>query len=117
MGGEADDAAGVLIHDHQDPMGPQGGRFAPEQIDAPEAVLDVPEEGQPGRAGGMFFRPIVTSENPANRIFVDWDGEGQGDLLGKAGTPPGGIAQLHLDDGFNEFFVGSVGSGPTPALG
>ena len=41
--------------------------------------------------------------------------EGQGDLLGNAGTPPGGIAQLHLDDGFNEFFVGSIGSGPAPA--
>jgi len=77
----------------------------------------LPEEGRPGRAGGMLIRPIVTSENPANRVFVDWDGEGPGDLPRNAGTPPGMIAQLHLEDGFNEFFIGSVGSGPTPAPG
>jgi hypothetical protein len=94
MDPEADDAAGVLIHDDQDPMGPQGGRFAPEQIDAPEAILHVPKEGQPGRAGGMLFRSIVTGENPSNRVFVDWDAESQGDLLSDAGATPAGIAQL-----------------------
>jgi len=32
------DPTGVLIHDNQDPMDPPGGRFAPEQIETPEAV-------------------------------------------------------------------------------
>jgi len=32
MDAEPNDPAGVLIHDDQDPVGPQRGRFAPEQI-------------------------------------------------------------------------------------
>ena len=117
MDAEPDDPAGVLIHDDQDPVDPQRGRFAPEQIDTPEAVLDVAQEGQPGWTAGVLFRPIVTGENPSNHVFVDWDVESQGDLLSDAGTAPGGIALLHLDDGFNEFFVGPLGTGPAAALG
>jgi len=45
MDAEANDPARVLIHDHQDPVGPQHGRFAPEQIHAPEAVSHVAQEG------------------------------------------------------------------------
>jgi hypothetical protein len=32
MDAEPNDPAGILIHDDQDPVGPQRGRFAPEQI-------------------------------------------------------------------------------------
>ena len=42
---EPHDAAGELIHNHQDPMSPQRGRFALEQIYAPEAVLQVAQKG------------------------------------------------------------------------
>ena len=35
MDAETNDPACVLIHDHQDPVGPQRGRLAPEQIHAP----------------------------------------------------------------------------------
>jgi hypothetical protein len=45
MDAAPDDPAGVLIHDDQDPVGPQRGRFAPEQIYTPEAVLHVAQEG------------------------------------------------------------------------
>ena len=41
---EPKDAARILIHDHQDPVGPQRGRLAPEQIDTPEAVFHVAQE-------------------------------------------------------------------------
>ena len=41
---EANDAARELIHDDQDPVGPQGGRFAPEQIQTPAAVLQVAQD-------------------------------------------------------------------------
>ena len=44
MNAEPHDAARVLIHDDQDPVSPQGGRFAPEQIHTPEAVLHVAQE-------------------------------------------------------------------------
>ncbi len=52
---EPNDPAGVLIHDDQDPAGPQRGRFAPEQIYTPEAVLHVANEGQPGWTTGVLF--------------------------------------------------------------
>jgi hypothetical protein len=35
MDTEPNDPARALIHDHQDPVGPQRGRLAPEQIHAP----------------------------------------------------------------------------------
>jgi hypothetical protein len=88
MDAEAHDAARVLIHDHQDPVGPQRSRFAPEQIHAPEAVFHVPQESQPGRTTRVLSRPVVTSENPANGVFVDLDVERQGDLLCDSRTAP-----------------------------
>ena len=81
-------------------MSLQGGRFASEQIYTPEAVLEVTNEGQPGWPPGARFRSVVTGENPSNHVFVDGDSESQGNLLSDARTAPGGIALLHLDDGF-----------------
>ena len=107
---EPNDPAGVLIHDDQDPAGPQRGRFAPEQIYTPEAVLHVANEGQPGWTTGVLFRPIVAGENPSNDVFVDGDVESQGNLLSDSRAAPGGIALLHLDNSVDEFFVGSVWS-------
>jgi hypothetical protein len=52
---EPGDPAGVLIHDDQDPVGSQGGRCAPEQIDTPEAVLQV----APGKSARRnHWRPV-----------------------------------------------------------
>jgi hypothetical protein len=41
---KSNDAAAELIHNNQHPMGTQGGRFAPEQIQTPEAVLPVAQD-------------------------------------------------------------------------
>ena len=75
MDAEANDPARVLIHDHQNPVGPQHGRFAPEQIHAPEAVSHVAQERQPGGTAGVLSRRVVMGENPANHVFVNWDVE------------------------------------------
>src|SRR5437016_5964020 len=102
MDSEPHDATRVLIHDDQDPVSPQRGRFAPEQIYTPEAVLQVSNEGQPGWTPGVLFRSVVTGENPragvgpapkdptknslkvspaplfpSNHVFVDGDVESQ----------------------------------------
>ena len=50
MDAEPNDAARVLIHDHEDPVRPQRGRLAPEQIHTPKTVFHVAQERQPGRA-------------------------------------------------------------------
>ena len=117
MNAEPQDATRVLIHEDQDPVSLQRIRFAPEQIYTPEAVLQVSKESQPGWPPGVLFRSVVTGENPANHVFVDGDVESQGNLLSDARAAPGGIALLHLDDGFNEFFVRPLWVGPPPALG
>ena len=75
MDTEANDPARVLIHDHQDPVGPQRGRLAPEQIHAPEAVLHVVQESQPGGTTGVLPRAMVIGKNPSNHVFVDLDVE------------------------------------------
>ena len=74
------------------------------------------QEGEPGWTVGVLFRPVVTGENPSNDVFVDWDVESQGDLLSNARAAPGGIAQLHLDDGLNEFLVRPFGTGGSVTL-
>jgi len=98
MDAEANDPARVLIHDHQNPVGPQHGRFAPEQIHAPEAVSHVAQERQPGGAAGVLSRQVVMGENPANYVFVDWNVERQGYLLSDSRTAPIGITLLHFDN-------------------
>ena len=64
-----------------------------------------------------FFRPIVAGENPSNNVFVDGDVKSKGNLLSNSRTAPSGIELLHLDDGVDEFLVGSPWSGLTAALG
>jgi len=59
MDAETNDPARVLIHDHQNPVGPQRGRLAPEQIHAPETVFHVAEESQPGGTIGVLSRPVA----------------------------------------------------------
>jgi hypothetical protein len=98
MDAEPNDAARVLIHDHQDPVRPQRCRLAPEQIHTPETVFHVAQERQPRGATGVLSRPVVMGENPANHVFVDGVVECQGDLLGDSRTAPIVITLLHFDD-------------------
>ncbi len=111
MDAKTNDPARVLIHDHQNPVGPQRGRLAPEQIHAPETVFHVAEESQPGGTIGVLSRPVVTGENPANHVFVDLDVERQGHLLCDSRTAPVGITLLHLDDRTDEFCTRSIRAG------
>ncbi len=103
---EPNDPARVLIHDDQDPVGPQRGRLAPEQIYAPEAVFHVAQERQPGGTARGLSWPVVMCENPSNHVFVDGDVERQGNLLCDSRTAPVGITLLHFDDRMNEFCTG-----------
>ena len=76
------------------------------------------QERQPGGAIGVLSRPEVMSENPANHVFVDWDVERQGDLLGHSRAAPIGITLLHLDDRMNEIYARSFRTGlPTTIRG
>ena len=69
MDAEPNDPARVLIHDDQDPVSPQRGRLAAEQIDTPEAVFHVAEEREPGWASRTRFRPVMNAQDTANNIL------------------------------------------------
>jgi len=108
---EANDPSRVLIHNDQDPVGPQRGRLAPEQIHTPEAVFHVAQESQPGGTPGVLSRPVVMGENPSNNVFVDLNVDRQGDLLGDSRTAPAGITLLHVDDRIDSSALGPFGPG------
>jgi hypothetical protein len=116
MDAKPNDAARVLIHDHQDPVRPQRGRVAPEQIHTPETVFHVAQERQPRWTIGVLSRPVVTGENPANHVFVDLDIGCQGDLLCDSRTAPVGITLLHFDDRMNEIYGRSFRTGLPTAI-
>jgi hypothetical protein len=90
------------------------------QVDAPEAVLAVPNECQPGGtvSSGIFW-PVVLRKDTAHDIFIYVDTEGMRDLLGDAHITELMIAAFHLDDGRNEFGGWTLGSGfaATPGRG
>src|SRR6516165_8862062 len=79
---EANDAAGKEVQGHQHPVTAQQDRLATEQIQAPEAILRLRNESQPGSAfGSGITRPVVLGGHSAHDILVDLDAEDVGDLL------------------------------------
>jgi len=116
MDAEPNDPARVLIHNDQNPVGPQRGRLTAEQIYTPEAVFHVAQESQPGRTTGALPRPVVMGQNPSNHVLVDWDVERQGDLLCDSRTAPVGITLLHFHDRTDEFCARSFRAGLPTAI-
>ena len=102
LNAKADDPACEHVHHHHDPVAAQEYRFAAEQIDAPQAVLHMPDKAQPGRAIGSCLGSIVFREHPADDVFVDIDAKGVRNLLCDAGTANAGIAAFDLDDRVDE---------------
>jgi len=111
MDAEPYDPARILIHDHQDPVGTQRCRLAPEQIHTPEAVFHVVEEREPGWASRTRFRSVVNAEDTANHILVDGNAESQGDLLGDAGTTPVEIRRFNSTTASISSLCGPFGPG------
>jgi len=109
---KTNDAACELVHHHENPVGSQGCRFASEQIPAPQTVLRVAEKGEPGRTLRIRIWPVVSAQDPADYVFVDFNSESQGDLFGNARTAPGGILPLHGKHGVDEFLSRSLRSRP-----
>ena len=69
---KADDAPGEHIDDHKDPIAAQQYRFATKQVNAPEAVLGLCDEGEPGGAGYMrMFRAVISCEDPSNDVLIN----------------------------------------------
>ena len=112
---KAYDASGEHIHDYQYPMAAQQYRLAPKQISAPQAILGLCDEGEPGGTWGVrMFRTVVSCEDPADDILVDLQAECMCYLLGDALLAESGIAKLHLEDDSDDFLCETLRSQLAP---
>jgi hypothetical protein len=100
---KADDAAGEDVHHDHDPVAFEQNRFAPKEVDAPQAVLSVPDDGEPGRTITAWHRSVVPDKYASDDIFIDLDSECSRYLLGNLAAAEAGIPPLHLDNRANEF--------------
>jgi len=105
-----------LVPHDQNPMRCQRCRFTSEQITAPQAVLRMAEEGQPGWAG-IRFRPMVSAQDAANHVFIDLDAKRHVDSLGDPRAAPPWIPLFHFNDSGDEFLARSLWPRSTPNLG
>ena len=75
---EADDAAGEDIDDHQHPMTVQEDRFAAEEVDTPEAIRRLGDEGQP-KCGLRRFSAMMAAMRSADGPFGPGLRRGEGE--------------------------------------
>ena len=114
---KTNNATRELIHHDENPMCSQRCGFTSEQIAAPQTVLDVAEEPEPGWASRIRFRPVMNAQDTANNIPVDCNAESQRDLLGNSGAAPVEITPFQFNDCVDEFSMRSFRARLTPALG
>src|SRR5262249_22307037 len=86
LNSKSDDAARVLIHNHQHPVRPQDHGFTSKEIHTPQAVFRMAQEREPGRT--IAIQSVMKRKNPTNHILIHRNAEGQIDLLGNTGTSP-----------------------------
>ena len=108
------DPTRVLIHDDQYPVSPQHYRFAAKEVHAPETVLQVTEESQPGRIARVWPGSVMSGQDAPHDVFIDRDAEGPSNLLSDSRAAPEGIALLGGDNRINEFFARALGTGLGP---
>jgi hypothetical protein len=100
---EADDPAREEIHDDHDPVALENNRFTTEQIDVPQAVRCVSDEGEPGWTIASRGTSEMLREDAAHHILADVDTECRGNLLSNSRIPESRITALHLENRGDEF--------------
>src|SRR5438876_11582126 len=108
MHGKAHDATRAGVYHDEDPVVAQDGRFASKQIEAPQTVLRVTEDGEPGWPRRVWCRLVSNGENAPYHIPGHGNAEGQGDLLSDPGTTPRRIPPFHVDDSGDDFLGGAL---------
>src|SRR5712672_2344450 len=83
---ESDDTTRKHVHhDHHTEALQQDG-FAPNEIDAPQAVTGFSDGREPRRTFASRLWQRVVRQNPAYHVLVDFQAEGVRYLLGNAGA-------------------------------
>jgi hypothetical protein len=72
---KADDAAGEDVHHDHNPVAFEQNRFAPKEVDAPQAVLSVRDDGEPRGTLTAWYPSVVSDEYASHDIFIDLDRE------------------------------------------
>src|SRR5258707_15765826 len=75
---KADDPAREYVHHDHDPEAPEQNRFAAKQVDAPQAVLSLPNDAEPRRTVSPGYRSVVLDEYASDDILIDLDTERAG---------------------------------------
>src|SRR5205823_2587670 len=88
LNSKSDNPATVLVHHYQHPVRPQYHGFASQEIHTPKAVFHIAEECQPRRTPSIEHRSVMHGQDSTNRILINRNAEGQGDLLGNPRTAP-----------------------------
>jgi hypothetical protein len=114
---KADDAAGEDVHHDHNPVVFEQNRFAPKEVDAPQAVLSVPDDGEPGRTITAWHWPVVPDKDASDDIFIDLDSESSRYLLGNLAAAKAEISPLHFDNRSKEFSGRTFGSGRLRSFG
>jgi hypothetical protein len=86
-------------------VSPQHCRFAAKEVHAPETVLHVTEESQPGRPARVRLGLVMSGQDAPNDVFIDRNAERPGNLLSDSRAAPEGIALLGGDNRLNEFVL------------
>ena len=79
---KANDPPSEDIYDGQNPITLEQNGFRAKQVDAPQAVFGLAEQGEPGWSVVRASRSIMGRQNPPDHVLVNVDSEGLGDLLG-----------------------------------
>ncbi len=100
-------------------MGLEADRLAAKQINAPETVFSVTNDGQPRRpcAAARFGVVVFFQHHPSDKILIDLNTEGIGDLLSDPRASKARITLLQLDDGADQLLGGTLGTGVSTARG
>ena len=108
MYSKTDDASSKLIQYNEHPVVLEEYGFTPKQINAPETVLCMAQEDQPGRPFVTRIRWNMCRQDSPDDILVNIGAERKVDLLCYSWTAEGGIAPLHFDNSGYEFLGGTL---------
>src|SRR5579862_7622028 len=100
---KTDDSASALIHHHQYPIRSQTNRFALKQVDAPQTVLHISNEREPGWTAFRRHRVGMLGQNASDSILINTGPKRQIDLVRNMWTSPGRITLLHLNNRTDQF--------------
>ena len=103
MDAKANYAPGELVHNDEYTVALQKNRLTPKQINAPQPVFGVPEEGQPRWSGITRIRSVMRGEDAPHHVFIDMGSKRFIYLLRDPWATKPWVTLFHFDDGLDEF--------------